>query len=59
MLGAGSEAYLRDYSGVNMLKAKDRSYKERPGARTRVPSAAAAIKGLRYAPMNAPSAARP
>jgi hypothetical protein len=42
-----------------MLKAKDRGYNERPGAGTRLPSAAAAVKGLRYAPMNAQSAARP
>jgi len=45
--------------GVNVLKAKDRGWSERPGALTRVPSAAAAVKGLRFAPMNAQRAARP
>jgi len=39
--------------GVNVLKIEDRGWNRHPGALTRVASAAVAVKGLRFAPMNA------
>jgi len=45
--------------GVNVMKRKDRRAKGFPDALTRIASAAVAVKGLRFAPMNAPENGAP